>query len=188
VHTTSLSLLQRLRQPAAEEAWARFVRLYTPLLYHWARGVGLSAPEGADLVQDVLTVLVRKLPEFAYDPAGSFRSWLRAVTLNKWRENQRRPTLPLEPVNPESLANLPSPESAAAFEEAEYHQYLVHRAMELMKAEFQPETWQACWACVVDGRSAAEVARELGLSLNAVYLAKSRVLRRLHQELKGLLD
>jgi RNA polymerase sigma-70 factor (ECF subfamily) len=188
MNTTSFSLLRRLQQPAAEEAWARFVRLYTPLLYHWARGVHLPASEASDLVQDVLTLLVQKLPEFTYDQTKSFRGWLRTVTLNKWRENQRRRTVPVEPGRQDELANLPSPASAAVFEEAEYQKYLVHRALELMQAEFQPPTWKACWACVVEGRPAAAVAGELGMTLNAVYLAKSRVLRRLHQELKGLLD
>jgi len=67
--TTSSSLLERLRQPGASEAWQRFVHLYTPLLYYWARGAGLPAHDAADLVQDVLVVLVQKLPEFQYDAA-----------------------------------------------------------------------------------------------------------------------
>jgi RNA polymerase sigma-70 factor (ECF subfamily) len=188
MNTTSLSLLERLRQPTAQDAWARFVRLYTPLLYHWARGVELSAQEAGDLVQDVLTILVQKLPDFVYDPTRSFRGWLRTLTLNKWRENHRRRTVPAQPVDPGALANLPAPENSGLFEEAEYRQYLVHRALELMKAEFQPQTWKACWEWVVAGRPAEDVARELGITLNAVYLAKSRVLRRLHQELQGLLD
>jgi RNA polymerase sigma-70 factor (ECF subfamily) len=188
MNTTSLSLLERLRTPAEQEAWARFVKLYTPLLFHWARGVGLSAEEAGDLVQDVLTVLVQKLPDFSYDRQKSFRGWLRTVTLNKWREKKRKPGLPLAEVNPADLPGKPGWDSAAAFEEAEYCQYLVRRALDLMQSEFQPSTWKACWECVVKGRSAADVARELKLTTNAVYLAKSRVLRRLHKELAGLLD
>jgi DNA-directed RNA polymerase specialized sigma24 family protein len=86
---TSASLLDRLRRPGEDAAWARFVDLYTPLLYHWARRTGLAQAQAADLVQDVLVVLVRKLPEFTYDRTRSFRSWLRTVTLNKWREDLR---------------------------------------------------------------------------------------------------
>ena len=85
MNTTSFSLLERLRTPAEQEAWARFVKLYTPLLFRWARGVGLSSEEASDLVQDVLTLLVQKLPEFSYDRQKSFRGWLRTVMLNKWR-------------------------------------------------------------------------------------------------------
>jgi RNA polymerase sigma-70 factor (ECF subfamily) len=76
----------------------------------------------------------------------------------------------------------------AAFEEAEYRQHLARRALELMQAEFPPATWKACWEVVVAGRPAAEVAAELAISIDSVYAAKSRVLRRLRQELAGLLD
>jgi RNA polymerase sigma-70 factor (ECF subfamily) len=72
--------------------------------------------------------------------------------------------------------------------EAEFQQHLAIRALELMKAEFQPTTWKACWEHVVCDRDPAEVAKELGITVNAVYLAKSRVLRRLRQELAGMLD
>src|SRR6516165_2602837 len=147
MNTTSFSLLERLRTPAHQEAWGRFVKLYTPLLFHWARRVGLSSDEAGDLVQDVLTLLVQKLPEFSYDRQKSFRGWLRTITLNKWREKKRKPALPLVEVDP---ANLPAKEGqhdVAAFEEADYRQYLVRRALELMQAEFQPSTWKACWEC-----------------------------------------
>jgi RNA polymerase sigma-70 factor (ECF subfamily) len=72
--------------------------------------------------------------------------------------------------------------------ETEYRHWLVGRALELMRAEFQPTTWKACWECVVNSRPAADVAAELGISVGAVYMAKSRVLSRLRQELTGLLD
>src|SRR4051794_22774844 len=87
---TPVSLLERLRQPADQTAWGRFVDLYTPLLYYWARRRGLPSAEAADLVQDVFLVLVQKLPEFRYDRDKSFRNWLRTVMLNKWREGLRQ--------------------------------------------------------------------------------------------------
>src|SRR5262245_60040259 len=87
---TPASLLERLRRPDDREAWARFVELYTPLLYFWARRTGLQQADAADLVQEVLAVLFRKLLEFTYDKQRSFRNWLRTVTLNKWRETVRR--------------------------------------------------------------------------------------------------
>jgi RNA polymerase sigma-70 factor (ECF subfamily) len=185
---TSPSLLERLRQPAEQEAWSRFVRLYTPFLYHWARRLGLNEQDAADLVQEVFLVLVQKLPEFTYDRHKSFRGWLRTVMLNKWRDHQRRRTAVPVHRGEASLADLAGPNGAADFEEAEYRQYLVSRALRLMQVEFQPATWQACWEHVVSGRPAAEVAAELGLSVDSVYTAKSRVLRRLRQELEGLLD
>jgi RNA polymerase sigma-70 factor (ECF subfamily) len=185
MHTTSATLLERLRQPAAQQAWARFVCLYTPLLFYWAVRVGLQQSDAADLVQDVLTVLVQKLPTFAYDREKSFRSWLRTILLNKWREERRRRSLPRAGAAEPALADLPGPE-ADGLGEAEYHRQLVGRAYQLIQDEFQPRTWKAFWETVVAGKSAAEVARALGLSVGAVRVAKSRVLHRLRQELDGL--
>ena len=108
------------------------------------------------------------------------------VTLNKWKEARRRRTAPTD-ANAD-LADVSAPEQADALWDQEYRQYLVSRALEVMKTEFQPATWQACWAHVVEGKPAAEVAAELNLSANAVYLATSRVLRRLRAELDGLWD
>jgi RNA polymerase sigma-70 factor (ECF subfamily) len=187
MNTTSPSLLERLRQPEKREAWSRFVNLYTPLLYYWARRAGLPSHDAADLVQEVLLVLVQKLPEFKYDPDKSFRGWLRTILLNKWRERCRRyAALPAQASESglSDVAIIVEPE----FEEAEYRQELIRRALEIMQSEFEPTTWKACWEFVVSGRPAVEVAGELGVSVEVVYSAKSRVLRRLREELAGLLD
>jgi RNA polymerase sigma-70 factor (ECF subfamily) len=187
MNTTPVSLLQRLREPGPVAAWERFVELYTPVLFSWTRRLGLQAQDAADLVQEVFAVLVQKRPEFEYDRQKSFRGWLRTITLNKWRDACRRRVV--LPVHTEaSLTDLPGPETADSFAEDEYRQHLVSRALELMQAEFEPVTWKACWEFVVNGRPASEVARSLGTSVNAVYLAKGRVLRRLREELDGLLD
>jgi len=184
---TPASLLERLRQPADPEAWSRFVELYTPLLFGWSRRAGLREEDAADLVQDVFALLVRKLPEFTYDQYKTFRGWLRTVTLNKWRENHRRGAL--EPqANGANFAALAAPDRAEALWEAEHRRYLVQRALEVMQTDFQPATWKACWEYVVCGRSAAEVAAELGLTVGAVHAARFRVLARLRHELQGLLD
>jgi RNA polymerase sigma-70 factor, ECF subfamily len=185
MNTTSITLLERLRRPDQPDAWPRFVRLYTPLLYYWARRLGLSTADAADLVQDVLVVLVQKLPEFTYDPTKSFRGWLRTIAVNKWRERRRRPEA--APLN-NGAAELFGPDEVAAFEQAEYHRHLVESALSIMQAEFEPTTWKACWEFVVSERPAAEVAAELSVSVDVVYGAKARVLRRLRQELDGLLD
>ncbi len=188
MHTTPVSLLERLRSPGEEDAWERFVQLYTPLLVHWARRLGLQGPDAADLVQDVFAVLVQKLPEFRYNPGKRFRGWLWTVTLNCHRERLRRQQAPVQPGDPEALSQAATPDVTEEVAEEEYRQYLTRRAMELMQAEFQPATWRAFWECVVNERSAAEIGAELGLTENAVYLAKGRVLRRLRKELEGLLD
>jgi RNA polymerase sigma-70 factor (ECF subfamily) len=185
---TSTSLLKRLAQCDDREAWPRFVELYTPLIFTWARRAGLSTQDAADLVQDVLTLLVQKLPGFRYDAHKSFRAWLRTVTLNKWREKCRRPSLPTAAVSDSGLANLAEADPAEAFWETEYRQQLVQRALRMLEPEFQPATWKACWEYVVSGRPADEVAAESGLSVWTVYAAKSRLLRRLREELDGMLD
>jgi RNA polymerase sigma-70 factor, ECF subfamily len=184
---TPASLLERLRQPADEAAWGRFVNLYTPLLFHWAGRLGVKSPDATDLVQDVLLVLVQKLPGFHYNPDKTFRGWLWTVTLNKWREKQRHRAADVLEPNAAVFAALESPDGAAAFAEEEYRQYLVQRALRLMQAEFHASTWKAFWEFAIRARPAAEVGAELGLSLEAVYTAKSRVLRRLRRELNGLL-
>jgi RNA polymerase sigma-70 factor (ECF subfamily) len=185
--TTSITLLERLRQPNDKAAWERFVELYTPLIYYWARRSGLQSADAADLAQDVFAALVQQMTDFHYDQRKSFRSWLRTVTLNKWREKQRRRKVTTLQGNDPVLTELSSPEDPEAFTEAEYHQFLTRRALELMKAEFALPTWKACWELVVSGRRAAEVASDLGMSIDSVYSAKSRVLRRLREELADLL-
>ena len=184
---TPISLLERLRRPGDEEAWSRFVELATPLLYSWAQGMGLQPQDRADLVQDVLAVLVQKLPEFSYDKEKSFRGWMRTIAMNKWRAKLRRTEAESLDATEGQVDEPASPESEV-FWEQEYRDQLVAHAMEIMKSEFEPATWKACWEHVVSGRSAAEIGHELGLSPGAVYVAKSRVLRRLREELKGMME
>jgi RNA polymerase sigma-70 factor (ECF subfamily) len=179
MNPTPASLLHQLQQATDATAWSRFVALYTPLLYRWAGQAGLQDTDAADLVQEVFLVLVRKLPEFDYDRDRSFRSSLKTVTLNKYRDLRRQ-----RHAEPDGdLDRLPGPE-VDAFAEEEHRRYLVGRALELMQRDFQPPTWQL----VALGRPVAEVAAELGISIKAAYLAKARVLRRLHPELAGLID
>ena len=184
MHTTHVSLLESLRQPSAGEAWERFVRLYTPLLLHWARKLGLSEHDAADLVQDVMLLLIRKLPDFQYQPGRTFRGWMRTVLINKWRDRSHRGA----PGQLDSAVEPPVPPDLDDMEDREYNLYVMGRALRLMVDDFEPATWQACWETVVCGRSGAEVAAELGISVNAVYLAKARVLSRLRQDLAGLMD
>jgi RNA polymerase sigma-70 factor (ECF subfamily) len=169
-------------------AWATFVQIYTPLLYYWALRLGLQEQDAADLSQEVFITLVKELPRFRYDRSKSFRSWLRTVTLNKWRDHCRRPALSCSALGTEALPQVRAPEEPEWLEETEYRQQLARRALYLMQAEFAPNTWKACWGHVVEGRPAAEVAAELGICVGAVYVAKSRVLSRLRRLLDGLLD
>lgn len=184
---TPASLLERLRNPDESNSWPRFVELYSPLLLYWAKTAGLQEADAADLVQDVFTVLVRKLPEFDYDSSRSFRNWLRTITLNKWRERLRKQA-GSPAANDAGLDEVPAPPESEPFWETEYRQLLTRRLLEIIASEFQPTTWKACWETVVEGRSAADVGKELKLSAGAVRAAKFRVLCRLRTELKGLAE
>jgi RNA polymerase sigma-70 factor (ECF subfamily) len=186
-HTTSLTLLERLRIPGDQEAWSRFARLYTPLLYSWGRRTGLSEHDAADVVQEVFVTLVRKLPEFQYDREKSFRGWLRVVTLNKCRERHRR--MALQPAGfALGVEEVAGPARDDDLEEVEYRRQLVHAALPIIEPEFSPATWQAFRLHVIEGREAASVAAQLGIRVGTVYAAKCRVLNRLRQELQGFLD
>lgn len=187
MHPTPHSLLEKLRLPSATEAWQRFVRLYTPLLFNWASRAGLQESDAADLVQEVFVILVKQLPVFQYDRTRSFRAWLRTVTMNKLRDWRRRSAhFTMATNNERPFAELE--ERAESYWELEHRRDLMRRSLELMKTDFEPTTWQACWEFLTTGKSAAEVANQFGMSENAVYIAKCRVLRCLRQELKGLLD
>jgi RNA polymerase sigma-70 factor (ECF subfamily) len=184
VDSTSLSLLERLHQPDEQAGWQKFVDLYTPLLFACGRRLGLSHDEAADLVQDVLVILVQQLPHFVHNGRQSFRGWLKTVVRNCWlnrRPHVRRPPL-------DAVAEPATPDPVGELIERDYLHSLSTRALQLMQTDFEPTTWQACWQTAVEGRPAAEVAAELGLSVGAVYVARSRVLARLRAELQGLME
>jgi RNA polymerase sigma-70 factor (ECF subfamily) len=185
MHTTPVSLLKRLRQPADQDAWCRFVRLYTPLLHFWARRTGLPEGDADDLVQEVFTILAREMPRFEYDALGSFRGWLRTVAVNQWNAMRRRRQVTTRPLGTEepAAANSDPGELLAG---VEFQQLVYRRALDIMQTDFPGPTWKACKAVVIDGKSAAEVARELGMTIGAVHAARYRVLSRLRQELAGL--
>ena len=182
--TTSLSLLQRVRSGTETQSWNRFVRIYTPIVHGWVRAKGVQQGDANDIVQEVFRALIRALPTLELKQKGSFGRWLRTVTNNKcidyFRRDARRPaTTNSEAGEWETIED-------DDFAEAEYRQMLAKRALEIMESEFEATTWKACWLHVVSGLPAAKIAEELGISTNAVYVSKSRVLRRLREELDGL--
>jgi RNA polymerase sigma-70 factor, ECF subfamily len=185
---TPASLLERLRGPFEPQAWEHFVSLYTPLIWSWARRVGLQEPDAADLVQDVFVTLLQVMPTFTYDRNQSFRRWLQTVTLNKWRKARKRPANRLAGEQLERPEDVPANDGLEQFWEEEYRRHVVGQAIRLMQTDFGESTWKACLEVVVSQRRAAEVAAELGLTVKAVYEAKFRVLNRLRRDLGGLLD
>ena len=185
---TSPTLLERLRQPHDQEAWGRFVRLYTPLLMEWARRLGLQEADASDLLQEVFGVLITALPQFRYNPDQSFRAWLSVVLRNKWL-NQGRGRKPVQAETTDlNQVTFRESDGGLPFDELEYRSCLRQRALEICQREFQPVTWQAFWRTVIEGDTPSEVATELGITANAVYLARGRVLKRLREDLEGFLD
>ncbi len=187
MNTTRASLLDRLKFTPDEHSWQELVQIYEPLLISWARRAGESEHDAADIAQDVLAVLIKAVPQFQRERTGSFRTWLRTVTHNKLRDRRRRQArsreVGLAPENEPFLHG-----DGDAFWNEEYENVVCRRALDVMKTDFEPTTWKACWEFVAMGRPAADVARELGISTNAVYVAKCRVISRLRQTLDGLLD
>lgn len=189
MNTTSESLLLRLRQAEDQQAWDRFVRLYTPLFFYWARKTGLQAQDVNDLVQEILTVVFRKIPDFKYDPDKSFRSWLRTVTLNKYREFCRKKSVSKMAATGSVVNRLPDQNiSPSSTWDLSYHRSLFVTAMNELESEFRPKTWSALKKYVLEHRPAAEISAETGVSVWTIYAAKARFLARLREELNGLLD
>lgn len=183
--TTRVSLLQQLRNNRDSVAWSRFVALYTPLVYQWVADLGIRDPDRNDVVQDVFVVLLGRMSTFNYDASKSFRGWLRTITINKSRDLLRKRKRLGEPTFVARL-ELAEQNEIDLLTQQEYREHLADAALKLMRKHFSKTTWQACWEHVANGRPAREVAEELGISVNAVYLARGRVLHRLRQELKGL--
>lgn len=183
--STETSLLLRLQSRDDSAAWLRFVRLYTPLLDHWAWRLTHNSEHAADLVQEVFLGLWGNISLISQRPPQSFRAWLRTVMLNRGRDFLRRQKHPANPKLLEQIeAAIDDPNELLTAEE--YQTYVAQAALQLMRDCFSGQTFEACYQSVVRGRPAKEVAAELGISENAVYLARGRVLTRLRQELIGL--
>jgi RNA polymerase sigma-70 factor (ECF subfamily) len=182
---TPVSLLERLRREPAEPHWQRFVTLFTPLLARWATRLGVPSSDTEDVLQEAYTLLFRKLPDFHYDPSKSFRAWLWTVFHREviaWRKRQPRDL----PLSIEQLECLASPDSVNEASAAEYRRYLLDRVLHVIQTDFPLQTWKIFWEVSVAGRGGVEVAKQFGVTPNAVYLARGRVLARLRQELADL--
>lgn len=188
---TPRSLLDRLARTPAESDWRRLVVLYQPFIARWLGRAGVSDEDAADLSQEVLAVLVKEVPDFRHaQTTGAFRKWLRTIVVNRtrgyWRTKQTRPKNLDESA---VLAGLEDPSSGLSGEwDREHDTHVARQLLSALEGEFAPTTWMAFRRQVMDGVKAAEVAIELGLSTNAVLVAKSRVLRRFRTEAAGLID
>jgi RNA polymerase sigma-70 factor (ECF subfamily) len=179
--TTHTTLLARISAGADPDAWREFQDRYAELILRFAHRHGLQPADCEEVLQDVLTALSQAMPGFRYDPAkGKFRSYLKTVTAHAVyrRLSQKRPMVPLEDEEAARAAYAVEPESEQAWE-AEWRQYHLRRAISKIASEFNRADLAAFDAYALGGQSAQAVAVALGLSIDQVYQAKSRILRRL---------
>jgi RNA polymerase sigma-70 factor (ECF subfamily) len=193
MNETRQSLLLRA-QTGEENAWKVLLDLYRPLILVWLHRQGVPAGDQEDLSQEVLLSVVKQLPSFQHSgQRGAFRSWLRTIvsrrTADYWRAIDADTQAQGGSGATAALQQLTDPDSELNRQwDEEHDHYVVHCLLDRVEEEFEPTTLQAFRRLALDGVSGAEAAQELGLSVAAVYVAKSRVLARMRQEAGGLID
>jgi RNA polymerase sigma factor (sigma-70 family) len=191
---TPLSLLERLsQQPFDDSSWRRFVDLYTVWLESWLGRLAHlppGHPDSADILQSVFAVVCRKMASFQHNGRpGAFRAWLRSILVNCLREHQKRQqraaAVDLAPL----LDQLADPDSELSRQwDREHHAHVVQRLLERGRQHFTPYAWEVFRRTVLAEEPAARVATDLGVSVNAILVAKARVLRWLRSEAEDLLE
>jgi RNA polymerase sigma-70 factor (ECF subfamily) len=189
--STRPSLLVRIRDLQDQEAWREFVEIYGPVVYGFARKRGLQEADAGDLTQEVLRAVATVASRLEYDPPkGWFRGWLYTVARNKLHDfllARRRQGQGSGDSKVQALLEERPAQREEALWDEEYQQQLFAWAAERVRLRFENSTWQAFWYVAVDGRSPKATAATLGLTLAAVYMAKSRVLTALRKEIQQLL-
>jgi RNA polymerase sigma factor (sigma-70 family) len=181
---TRVTLLQRVRDRADAAAWSEFVAIYKPLLLAYVRKRGVDVNDAEDVVQDVFTRLVPAMARFDYAPdQGRFRTWLWQVThhaLSDWsRRRAAHSRAERHWADAQNGSGDDTPDDAWA---SMYRGRILEVAIERVRASTQRTTWDCFEARILRGRPAAEVASELGVSVNAVYVNASRVLARVREQ------
>jgi RNA polymerase sigma-70 factor, ECF subfamily len=190
---TSVSLLERLGGKPTEDDWRRLLDLYQPLLRAWMARAGVPVSDADDLIQEVLLVVFREVGGFERRGKGAFRGWLRTILVHRMRDyfraSRHRPIATGGSDFLRSLDELESPDSVLSrLWDRDHDEHVAASLLRRVQGDFAPATWQAFLRHVLEGEPAVGVAEQLGLSLNSVLLAKSRVLKRLREELAGLID
>jgi RNA polymerase sigma-70 factor, ECF subfamily len=189
---TSMTLLDRLKEQRGHEDWTRFIEIYEPFIRRFIRMDATLAADEDDVCQEVMRKIVSYLPRFQRAREGSFRTWLKTITINEvsgyWRQKMRQRNVGAGTTNLiiESLMDPTNPLSEEW--DREHGQHILRRLQELVEPEFSPTTWRAFQLRVLEERPSDEVAAALQITRNAVDIAKSRVLARLRRESAGFLD
>jgi RNA polymerase sigma-70 factor, ECF subfamily len=193
ISSTSPTLLRRLRLRDAA-GWRRFTDLYGPLVFHWCRRQGLSDHDAADVLQEVFAAVARSVETFQQRPGGTFRGWLWTIARNQMRDYfRRRAGAALAAGGTAAWQALAEVAEGLSDDPDEYTdrnelRSLYRRGIELVRGQFEDRTWQIFWQTVVEERPTSEVAVQFGITANAVRQARSRVLRRLREELGDTID
>jgi RNA polymerase sigma-70 factor (ECF subfamily) len=191
---TSSSLIDRLREPSNETAWERMVDVYTPLIRGWLKRYAVQDQDVEDLLQEVLAIVVRKMPEFRQQPQiGAFRRWLRNITVNClrdfWRAQKYRPRASGADEFAHMLDQLADGDSSMSkLWDREHDDHVARHLLEMVRGRFEDKTWRAFQGVTLAGTPVDQVAQELGMSVNAVFIAKSRVMHALRKAGAGLID
>jgi RNA polymerase sigma-70 factor (ECF subfamily) len=190
--TTRPSLLVRIRDGRDTQAWQQFVRLYAPMIYGFARKRGLQDADAADLTQEVLRTVAGAAGRLDYDPQrGSFRGWLFTVVRHKVQNflaGQKRRCQGSGDTGVQARLEeqaAPAPDEATLWNQ-EVERQLMARAVEQVRGHFHVSSWQAFWQTAMEGKKAKDVADGLGMSVAAVYMAKSRVMAQLKEQIRHL--
>jgi RNA polymerase sigma-70 factor (ECF subfamily) len=189
VPETRASLILRLPSAADAEAWQEFVTLYEPFIYRFARRGGLQDADASELVQNVMLAVARAVGRWKPDPARArFRTWLFRIARNQLRDAldalHRHDRFRSAP-NDSTLHRVSAPEEFTEEQiRTEARREVFRSAAERIRPAVKESTWQAFWLTAVEARDADSVARELGLSPAAVYIARSRILARLRHEVR----
>ncbi len=185
---TRPSLLMRLRDARDDAAWSQFLELYAPVVYRYCRKRGLQDGDACDVTQEVMAQVARAAPQFEYRPErGRFRDWLGLLTRNKLIDHARNGAR-AERVGNGSGYDTDKIASSGADSDwsEEFDAHVYRAAVERIRPRFEPLTWRAFELAWVEGQSAPDAARALGVSIDTVYVAKSRVLKRLREEVLAL--
>ncbi|AWM39074.1 RNA polymerase sigma factor RpoE [Gemmata obscuriglobus] len=188
---TRVTLLGRLRRrPGDPDAWAEFVAHYGPKVLAWCRGWGLQDADAQDVAQTVLMKMATRLPDFEYDPAQSFRAWLKTVTHHVWYDvdlKNRRPGRGSgDSATFEKLDEVAARDTLTRCLEDAYDEELLREAMARVRLRVEPRTWEAFRLLALEERPGADVAQRLGMKLATVYVARSKVQRLLRDEIARL--
>lgn len=188
--STHLSLLHRLSSGGDEEAWADFVRIYSPVIFRTLRFRGLQDADAHDVLQQILMSVKRSLEERRHDPSkAKFRTWLSVVTRNATINalSRRRPDHGSGDTDVQRrLDSIESDSDEEALFDREFEREVFRKAASMIENDFDPATWRAFWATTVEGHSIESIAEELSKKPGSIYTARSRVMRRLRDEVKRL--